>query len=215
MVSECKRVLRQGGYLEMNILDLDLVNMGNRTRKAVRLLKERIYLADSDISLKPASDNIQRLLGRYGFDNLNRCMVSVPVAGMIVGSSVSSHSNPSVSDPAVTVSTGRSSTSASTTDSQNLHRLPFNDAETSLGDLLSDPSPSASNDESIAKVVARVGRWWYTRCYEIPVLADGDLDRSIWADHKLLRECQKRATGIRLLIAYAQKPSERRRTVSV
>ena len=215
MVSECKRVLRQGGYLEINILDLDLVNMGNRTRKAVRLLKERIYLADSDISLKPASDNIQRLLGRYGFDNLNRCMVSVPVAGMVVGSSVSSHSNPSVSDPAVTVSTGRSSTSASTTDSQNLHKLPFNDAETSLGDLLSDPSPSASNDESIAKVVARVGRWWYTRCYEIPVLADGDLDRSIWADHKLLRECQKRATGIRLLIAYAQKPSERRRTVSV
>jgi hypothetical protein len=87
--------------------------------------------------------------------------------------------------------------------------------EQSLGDLLSDPSPSASNDESIAKMVARVGRWWYTRCYEIPVLENGSLDRSIWADPKLLRECQKRGTGFRLLVAYAQKPSEKRRTASV
>src|SRR5204863_7075677 len=37
-VSECKRVLRPGGYLEMTIMDLDMVNMGNRTRKAVRKL---------------------------------------------------------------------------------------------------------------------------------------------------------------------------------
>ncbi|KAL1969123.1 hypothetical protein VTN77DRAFT_377 [Rasamsonia byssochlamydoides] len=214
IISECKRVLRPGGYLEMSILDLDLVNMGNRARKAVRMLKERIYLADPNISLKPASDNIQRLLGVCGFDNLNRCMVSVPVSGTIVGSSDSSNSNRSASNATPAASTGQSN-SAPATESQSRQRKSSDDAERSLGDLLSDPSPSASNDESIAKMVARVGRWWYTRCYEIPVLSDGALDRSIWADKKLLRECQKRGTGFRLLIAYAQKPNEKRRTASV
>jgi hypothetical protein len=215
MISECKRVLRPGGYLEMSTLDLDLVNVGTRTRKAVRMLKERIYQADPNISLKPASDNIQRLLGICGFDNLNRCMVSAPVAGVIMGSSDSSNSNKSGSLPVSTASTGPSLQSAFTTGSHAHQKTPSDDAQVSLGELLSDPSPSASNDESIAKMVARVGRWWYTRCYEIPVLSDGALDRSIWVDPRLLRECQKRGTGFRLLIAYAQKPSEKRRTVSV
>ncbi|KAL1982649.1 hypothetical protein VTN96DRAFT_1019 [Rasamsonia emersonii] len=215
IISECKRVLRPGGYLEMSILDLDLVNMGNRTRKAVRMLKERIYLADPSISLKPASDNIQKLLGTFGFDNLKRCMVSVPVSGVIVGSSDSSNSNHSASTPTPKTSTGPSSNPASATESQSRKRTSSDTVEQSLGDLLSDPSPSASNDEYIARMVARVGRWWYTRCYEIPVLSDGAFDRSIWADRKLLRECQKRGTGFRLLIAYAQKPNEKRRTASV
>jgi hypothetical protein len=47
------------------------------------------------------------------------------------------------------------------------------------------------------------------------VLPNGDVDRSIWADKKVLRECQQRGTGFRLLIAYTQKPSEKRRTASV
>jgi hypothetical protein len=65
--------------------------------------------------------------------------------------------------------------------------------------------------------VARVGRWWYTKCYEDPVLPNtGDNDPSMWNDRKTLRECQKRGTGFRMLIAYAQKPSEvKRRTASV
>lgn len=215
ILSECKRVLRPGGYLEMSILDLDLVNVGSRTRKAVRGLKEKIYLADPDISLKPASDNIQRLLGICGYDNLNRCMVSIPVAGMIGGSTGSSNSNNTLSD-LPSAGTGYSSQpSTATNSSQHYTRIPSAEAEPSLGDLLSDPSPSPTNDESIAKVVARVGRWWYTRCYEIPVLSDPTTDQSIWSERRLLRECQKRGTGFRLLIAYAQKPSERRRTVSL
>ncbi|KAH8700795.1 hypothetical protein BGW36DRAFT_357439 [Talaromyces proteolyticus] len=216
VVSECKRVLRPGGYIEMSVIDLDLVNVGNRARKAVRTLKEKVFLADPTISLKPASDNIQRLLGICGYDNLNRCMVSIPVAGMIGGSSDSSRSNRSVFDQSSSSHTQSPSQPPSTTSSSQPHtRTPSDDAELSLGDLLSDPSPSASNDESITKMVARVGRWWYTRCYEIPVLVDPSTDRSIWAEQKLLRECQKQGTGFRLLIAYAQKPSEKRRTVSV
>ncbi|CRG86623.1 hypothetical protein PISL3812_03633 [Talaromyces islandicus] len=214
IISECKRVLRPGGYLEMSVIDLDLLNVGSRGRKAVRTLKEKIFLADSDISLKPASDNIQRLLGTCGYDNLNRCMVSVPVAGMVGGSADSSNSSRSMAEHSLS-SRASSSQPASTTGSQPHTRTPSDETGRSLGDLLSDPSPSATNDESITKMVARVGRWWYTRCYEIPVLEDPSNDRSIWAERKLLRECQKQGTGFRLLIAYAQKPSEKRRTVSV
>ncbi|KAE8551057.1 hypothetical protein EYB25_007291 [Talaromyces marneffei] len=215
ILSECKRVLRPGGYLELSILDLDLVNVGSKTRKAARGLKEKIYVADPDISLKPASDNIQRLLGICGYDNLNRCMVSIPVTGMIGGSTGSSNSNNTLSD-IPSAGTGLSSQPSLTTNLSQPHaRTPSDDAEPSLGDLLSDPSPSATNDESITKVVARVGRWWYTRCYEIPVLSDPTTDQSIWSERRLLRECQKQGTGFRLLIAYAQKPSEKRRTVSL
>jgi hypothetical protein len=214
ILSECKRVLRAGGYLEMSVLDLDLVNVGNRTRRAVRNLKEKIYLADPSISLKPASDNFQRLLGICGYDNLNRCMVNIPVAGMIGGSTASSNSNNTSSD-IPSAGTGISSQPSSLRSPPPHARTPSDEAEPSLGDLLSDPSPSASNDESIAKVVARVGRWWYTRSYEIPILSNPTTDQSIWSDRKILRECQKRGTGFRLLIAYAQKPSEKRRTVSL
>jgi hypothetical protein len=223
IVSECKRVLRPGGYMEMSVLDLDMLNMGIRTRKAVRMLKEKMYLFDANISLKPASDNLQKLLGLQGFDSLRRCMVRIPVTGVIVRSSASSSctssSNPSTSAPTGTPSTAFSALTSSSTSMQQpkVHgKSPSSDTDLSLGDLLSDPSPSPSNDESIRKIVAKVGRWWYTRCYEIPVLPNGNAASSIWADKRVLRECQKRGTGFRLLIAYAQKPSEvKRRTASV
>ncbi|QVM09312.1 hypothetical protein D8B26_003975 [Coccidioides posadasii str. Silveira] len=217
-IFECKRVLRTGGYLEMSILDLDMVNMGSRTRKAVRNLKERMFSADSSVSLKLASDNIQRLLGKRGFQNLNRCTVVVPVAGTIMKSSDTSNSSRSTAPNSMdTPNDSLPPRSASTiSESQSRIRPPSDDVNVSLGDLLSDPSPSAANDEDIAKMVAKVGRWWYTRCYETSVLPEGNLDGSIWADHRLLRECQRRGTGFKLLIAYAQKPSEvTRRTVSV
>ncbi|KAK2749243.1 hypothetical protein FQN57_006859 [Myotisia sp. PD_48] len=202
MIAESKRVLRTGGYLELAILDLDMVNMGNRTRKAMRMLKERMYNTDPNICLKPASDNIQKLLGKRGFDNLNRCVVVVPAAGTIVQSSDTSSSAPSIA----MLQKGR--------DQHN--RPPSDDVEVSLGDLLSDPAPSASNDESITKMVAKVARWWHTQCYEMAVFPSMSPKDSIWADKRLLRECQRRGTGFRLLIAYVQKSSEvTRRTASV
>ncbi|EDN08122.1 predicted protein [Histoplasma mississippiense (nom. inval.)] len=204
-ISECKRVLRPGAYLELNVMDLDMVNMGNRTRKAVRMLKERIFAADPSTSLKPASDNIQKLLGKRGFENLNRCIVGVPVAGTLWSSSNISSSNQSVTPLHPQTNQGGS----------KQKRPPSDDPSVSLGDLLSNSTHSESNDESIAKMVAKVARWWYTRCYEAAILPDGNPDYSIWADRRVLRECQRRATGFRLLIAYAQKPSEPRRTASV
>lgn len=225
IIQECRRVLRTGGYLEMSLIDRDMVNMGVRTRKAVRRLKEMTCLANSTISLKPTSDSVQRLIGTQGFDNLRRCMVRIPVAGMVVRSSDSttSSSNKTLSATARTPSTAFSlpaisvTTTTGSQSTQTASKSSPSDDNVSLGDLLSDPSPSAANDESIAKIVARVGRWWYTKCYEDPVLPDtGDADPSMWNDRKVLRECQKRGTGFRMLIAYAQKPSEvKRRTASV
>ena len=179
-ISECKRVLRPGGFLEMSILDLDMVNMGNRARRAIRTLKVRMQTAKPEVSLKPVSDNIQKMLGRRGFENLSRCTVSVPVSGSLSDSRAGS----------------------------------FDGQDMSLGDMLKDPSQQG--DESITKMVSKVGRWWYTRCYEMSILPDSDIESSIWTDKALLRECEKSETGFKLLICYAQKPlAPRRRTVSM
>lgn len=178
-ISEFKRVLQPGGHLELSILDLDMVNMGNRARRAVRMLKVRMQVADPDVSLKPNSDNIQKMLGRRGFENLKSCMVDVPVAGHI------------------------SSSRAGSIDEDNK----------SLGDMLKDSS--TKGDESITTMVAKVGRWWYSRCYEVGIEPDMD-NNSIWTDRQLLRECEKRETGLKLLVCHAQKPNAiQRRTVSM
>ncbi|TKA76867.1 hypothetical protein B0A49_04281 [Cryomyces minteri] len=195
-VSECKRVLRPGGYLEVSVLDLDMLNMGNRARRAVRGLKMRMQEMDPNVSLKPASDNVQKMLGRRGFENLNRCVVGVPVAGQIPGS-------PDVDTATTGVRDGD--------DDEKNNNLSF-------ADLLKDQS-GGNNDENITKMIARVGRWWYSQCHETGVLTtarNGNASGSIWADEALLRECEKRGTSFRLLISYAQKPTATmRRTVSV
>jgi hypothetical protein len=185
IVAECKRVLRPGGYLELFILDMDMVNMGNRARRAIRGLKLRIQTATPEVSLSPASDTIEKLLGRRGFENLSRCTVGVPVAGNVAGSPAGSLDESG------------------------------DGGGSGFRDLLREEA-ALGGDVPMAKVVARVGRWWWSRCYERRVLAQGDADGSIWADQALLRECQKRGTGFRLVVCYAQKPvNARRRTVSV
>ncbi|KAI9803704.1 MAG: hypothetical protein M1833_000616 [Piccolia ochrophora] len=180
VVSECKRVLRPGGYLEISILDLDMMNMGNRARRAVRTLKVRMQVADNTITLKPTSDNFLRLLGRRGFENVNRCTLGVPAAG--------------------NVGTSRNNS--------------WDEQGVSLSELLRDNS--SEGDEGITKMVAKVGRWWHTQCYEMGVLPEGDASGSIWNDRMLLGECERNKTSFKLLICYAQKPlAPRRRTVSV
>ncbi len=179
-ISECKRVLRPGGYLEISVLDLDLMNMGTRTKRAVRSLKVRMQASEKSLSLKPLSDTILRLLGRRGFETVNRCMLGVPAAGNVADSREAS----------------------------------IDESGQSLSDLLRDDSQEG--DKGITKMVARVGRWWYSRCYEMDTLPSGDLSASIWHDRAVLRECEKKKTSFKLLICYAQKPlTPRRRTVSV
>lgn len=192
-ISECKRVLRPGGHLEVSVLDLDLVNMGNRARRAVRDLKMRMQSTDPEVCLMNASDAFQRLIGRRGFENLSRCIVGVPTAGKM----------PKSVD--LTNQAGGSNA---------MNGMP---SQARFGDIAATAGKEGSPDDGISKMVSRVGRWWYSRCYESMVLQpDGDLDQSIWSDEALLHECEKRQASFRLLVCYAQKPTvTRRRTVSV
>lgn len=206
-LSECKRVLRPGGFLEVAMLDLDLMNMGTRARKAVRDLKTRMQLRDQEVCLRNLSDIFVRLIGRRGFESVQRCIVGVPAAGRIPRSqdmsSISSDSE-----------TGRPFWQREAKHSKS--------QEFSLSNLLEDTrrasedgfAPDKSNsDENITKMAAKVGRWWYSTCYEKALLPQ---ERSIWkGDPGLLRECEKQGTSFRLLICHAQKPAQvRRRTQS-
>lgn len=199
---ECKRVLRPGGYLEISVLDMDMMNMGSRARAALQGLKMQMQSEENDISLKPIGDTIQKLLGRRGFENINRCLVGVPAAGRIPSSIDESASGEPVS--------------ASTVESSNASTLVGShiDNMSSFGDLMT--GQAKDSDEGITKMVARVGRWWYSRCYESLVLPNGDITKSIWDDPALIRECEKRGTNLKLMVCFAQKPDcPVRRTISV
>ncbi len=170
--TECMRVLRPGGYLEMIVLDLDMFNMGNKARKALRELKLRMQVSSPGVSLRPLSDNLQKMVKRSGFANLNRCVVNVPVAGPVNNSRSGS----------------------------------FDGNSKSLEDLRKESS--GKGDGGLAKSLPTVGRWWFTRCYETVSMPYDDMERSIWNDKALLEECEKRETGFKLLLCYAQKPAD-------
>lgn len=216
-LSECKRVLVPGGHLELSLLDLDVVNMGSITRHAVRNLKARMLGADPEVGLKPIGDNIQNILGQKGFENLNRCVVGVPVAGKVATSSGSrssrsSRDSYSQKGKEADQASGRRSTSQGRITNRSDGKQERG-GNFSLSELVTDHS--ATSDEKITKMVAKVGRWWFTRTFEWAVLPGGDLKKSIWGDKRVLHECKVRGSGFKLLIAYAQKPMEmRRRTLS-
>jgi hypothetical protein len=182
IISESKRVLKPGGYLETAILDLDMMNMGNRARRAVRGLKVQMQVADPTISLSSASDTVLRHIGKRGFHDVKICKVGIPVASTIPSSSTKGTKK----------------------------------EELSLQDMMRDDSQVG--DEGITKMVAKVGRWWFQRCYEVDVLPGGErgLERSVWGDRGLLEECETWNSSFKLVVAYAQKPVVgRRRTASV
>ena len=168
-ISECMRVLRPEGYLEMSILDIDMVNMGQLARRALEELKDRMGILHPEVALKPLSEISQKMMKRCGFENLNRCVVNVPVAGQ--------------------VSRSRS----------------LDGDSGALGDLRKD---ALGKGDSGLGSLAMVGRWWFSRCYEMLTLPYGDLRRSMWNDEALLEECEKREAGFKLLLCYAQKPAD-------
>ncbi|WDK23242.1 hypothetical protein CGRA01v4_14534 [Colletotrichum graminicola] len=185
IVSEARRVLKPGGYLELSILDVDLNSMGNRGRRTIRRLKERIHERNPDISIGSTSDLILRLLGRKGFSDVKTCRVGVPVASIITRSDSNSKKPPL----------------AGSRKSKEVR---------SLAEMMNDDGESA--DENITKMVAKVGRWWYTRCYESS--AGTVNNKSIWADGALLSECEALKTSFKLMVCYARVP-ERTRTASI
>jgi len=182
IVAESKRVLKPGGYLELAVLDLDMLNMGNRARRAVRALKVQMQVADPSTDLSSASDTVLKLVGKRGFRDIKSCNVGVPVASPVPAT---------VAPPT---------------------------EEVSLASMLQDESTAA--DEGITKMVAKVGRWWYSRCYESCVQdRDALLSEvvpSLFHDDALLTECEAWNSSFKLVVAYAQKPVQgRRRTNSI
>ncbi|OAP65209.1 CMGC/CDK/CDK5 protein kinase [Fonsecaea erecta] len=214
IVSECRRVLEPGGYLELMLLDLDIVNMGVQTRRAVRELKYRMTTADKQISLRPIIDNVQSVLGARGFTNISRCVVGVPVAGRPSGSSDSSSSSRSSRGSDGFPRRGSGDTRPGDASPRMTFGQGRRGANLSLNDLLSDRSDNA--DLRIGKIVSRTARTWWQHCFEASVISDGNLARSIFADRNVLGECKGRGSSFKMLIAYAQRPiveSARRRTM--
>jgi hypothetical protein len=200
VLSEAKRVICPSGYLEFSVLDLDPVNMGNCAHRAIRGLKMRLQVTDDSLSLCNISDEIITSINRRGFIECNRCIVGVPVASEL-----------SIPED----------TKAPTLVTPEGPR-----PEISFADLLDTSETSESINNGITGMVARVGRWWHSRCYESLVLPDASEpssaanygktpESSIWKDKTLISECKKRGTSFKMLIGYVQKPeSGVRRTVS-
>lgn len=181
VLAEARRVLKPGGYLELSILDVDLNNMGNHGRRAVRQLKERIHETTPETNLASTADLMVRQIGKAGFYNIRAARVGVPVASSIARANggIRVHEAKGVS--------GKGSKKKD---------------QPSLSEMMSDPSSKA--DENITKMVARVGRWWYTRCYESA--ADPTLASSIWSDKALLRECEDLGTSLKLMVCCGRAP---------
>lgn len=173
ILTEARRVLKPGGYIELSILDVDLNNMGNHGRRTVRKLKERIREQQPDINLSSTADLIVRLLGKYGFSGIKAARVGVPVASSIARSNGSAERKEKKKD------------------------------QPSLSDMMSDNSAVA--DENITKMVARVGRWWYTRCYENAAASEAE-QKSIWSDKALISECEELGTSLKLMVCCARAP---------
>lgn len=179
ILTEARRVLKPGGFIELSILDVDLNNMGNRGRRTIRRLKERINEKTPDTSLGSTADLIVRLLGKVGFTTIKAARVGVPVAS------------------SVTRSDSKADKGKATAEKKK--------DPPSLSEMMSDNSPLA--DEGITKMVSRVGRWWYTRCYENA--AQNPSGKSIWSDKSLLSESEELGTSLKLMVCCARAPLER------
>ncbi|RMZ86912.1 hypothetical protein DV736_g5864, partial [Chaetothyriales sp. CBS 134916] len=209
IISECRRVLEPGGHLEIILLELDIVNMGVQTRRAVRELKMRMTDLAPDLDLKPTIDNFQTVLGGCGFTGLRRCIVGVPVtgrpAGSVESSSSSRSSGGSINYPRRT--SGGSLPRGRSSPTRKGHNF-------SLNDLVADHSENA--DTKIGRLVSRTARSWWQHCYEADVMASGKQATSIFSDRRVMQECKARASSFKLLIAHAQRPvfESKRRTMS-
>ncbi|KAI0814384.1 hypothetical protein GGR55DRAFT_430637 [Xylaria sp. FL0064] len=175
ILSEAQRVLKPGGFIEFAVLDVDLNNVGNRARRAVRQLKEQVSAQNCDFYLSSTADLILRLLGKKGFVDIKTCRLGVPVASSI--------------------------TTTSKKDGKKDER--------SLAEMMNDNTEIG--DKNITKMVSKVGRWWYNRCYEIPT----GMGASIWHDKALLAECEEWGTSLKLMVCHARVPEARGRNASV
>ncbi|KAK6361153.1 hypothetical protein TWF730_004897 [Orbilia blumenaviensis] len=180
IISQCMRVLKPGGHLELSVLDIDMVNMGPRTKRTVDEIKANLRKHqsgnDSDWHKKTPSEKALRLMAKRGFTDITRCRVGLPTVGNIDGS---------------------------------------REEQASMQQILKEGnSPDEvdmSSAEGINRVVSKVGRWWYGKCFE-NIGEDVQAEtlryrKTLWEDKTLLRECEKKKTNFRMLISFARKPT--------
>ena len=177
IIGEARRVLKPGGFLELSILDVDFNNMGNRARRAVRGLKEKFHATRPDTNLSSTADLILKILNRRGFTDVKTCKVGVPVCAI----------------PSQKESIDRD---------KKQKKKPAE--QRSLADMMSDNSEMA--DKEITSMVAHVGRWWYSKCYESP--AGVGTQASMWRDRVLLNECKELGTSLKLTVCHARVPEK-------
>ncbi|KAF3910100.1 hypothetical protein AA313_de0203117 [Arthrobotrys entomopaga] len=180
IISQCMRVLKPGGYLELSVLDIDMVNMGPRTKRTLDEIKLNLRKHQSgngsDWSKKTPSEKALRLMAKRGFTDITRCRVGLPTVGNVDGS---------------------------------------REEQASMQQILKEGNSPDEVDmgsaEGINRVVSKVGRWWYTKCFEnIGADDQGEslkYQKTMWEDKTLLRECEKKKTNFRMLISFARKPS--------
>ena len=157
ILSECRRVLEPGGYLETTVLDIDLLgDAGPKARNAVTVAKTILARENpppyypTRQPQQPQSARVLKLLQKRGFTGLNKCFIALPIVS-------------------------------------------------------STPIPPDA-DSVNPGVLARVARWWYTRCYERLITSQGEvMGRSMWNERGLLAECAERGTKLRMLVAYVKK----------
>ncbi|KAG5967430.1 hypothetical protein E4U56_000884 [Claviceps arundinis] len=174
---EARRVLRPGGYMELSILDFDFNDMGSRGQRSVRHLREKIQLQNPDMNIASTASLITRLLGNVGYADIKTARIGVPVAGPLLH-------------------TGSQKRQINSELCKGNH-VPGLAAEMRHDESL-------QTDDDITKIVSRVGRWWYSRCYEDA--AGLPQDKSIWNDRSLLSECEQFRTSIKLTVCSARAP---------
>ncbi|KAK6503557.1 hypothetical protein TWF481_008571 [Arthrobotrys musiformis] len=180
IVSQCMRVLKPGGYLELSVLDIDMVNMGPRTKRTVDEIKVNLRKHQSgngsDWHKKTPSEKALRLMAKRGFTDITRCRVGLPTVGNVDGS---------------------------------------REEQASMQQILKEGNSPEEVDmgsaEGINRVVSKVGRWWYGKCFE-NIGEDTQEEtlryrKTLWEDKTLLRECEKKKTNFRMLISFARKPT--------
>lgn len=180
IISQCMRVLKPGGYLELSVLDIDMVNMGPRTKRTTDEIKVNLRKHQSgngsDWHKKTPSEKALRLMAKRGFTDITRCRVGLPTVGNVDGS---------------------------------------REEQASMQQILKEGNSPDEVDmgsaEGINRVVSKVGRWWYGKCFEnIGEDVQGEILRyrkTLWEDKTLLRECEKKKTNFRMLISFARKPT--------
>ncbi|KAG6271509.1 hypothetical protein E4U49_003881 [Claviceps purpurea] len=180
ILREARRVLRPGGYIELSILDINFNDMGSRGQRTIRHLRAKIQLQNPAVHFRASTaDLITGLLGTVGYADIKTARIGIPVTGSLL-------------------QTG------SQTSKKIQSGLGKDNHVSGLAAELRRRDESLLADDDVTKIVSRVGRWWYSRCYEDA--AGLPHEKSIWSDGSLLSECERFGTSMKLMVCSARAP---------